>query len=52
MARMWSIGKGSIIKHLLKGSLLTNVGNIASHLDDIIAESTFFVAAFYGYRSG
>ena len=40
VAHMWGIGNGSIIKHLLKGSILTNVGNIASHLDDIIAEST------------
>ena len=48
---MWGIEKGSIIKHLLKGSILINVGNIASHLDDITAESTNFVAACYGCRA-
>ena len=32
---------------------ITNAGNIASHLDDIIAEATnFVVAACYGCRAG
>ena len=46
------VRNGSIIKHLLKGFISTNVENIASQLEDIIVESINFVAACYGCRAG
>ena len=45
---MWGIGKGTVVKCLMGGYQLKNLGHLDSDFSDVISEATSFLAACYG----
>ena len=52
VGHMYGIGKGTVIKALLRGQQIKKLGEVNAALDDITAECTQFIAACYGCKNG
>ena len=47
---LWGIGKGTVVKCLMGGYQLKNLGHLDSDFSDVISEATSFLAACYGSK--
>lgn len=47
---LWGIGKGTVVKCLMMGYQLKNLGHLDSDFSDVISEATSFLAACYGSK--
>ena len=47
---LWGIGKGTVVKYLMEGYQLKNLGHLDADLSNVISEATSFLAACYGSK--